>query len=327
MRTPLRLRLVVAITALALALSGCGGMLTGGPAAAGQKKIAVLLYSQGFEFMVALNDGIKAEAARLGVDVVVLDAREDSAKQTQQIEDQLARGVDGILLSPNNSEELVPGVQKINAAHTPVVTVDSVVAGAEVNASVAYDNIGAGRMAAEYLASLMNGTGTVLEYQGAKGAYHAIRRGDGFTEGIGQSPGISVIGRDSEWTATQALSLTVDNLTANPSINGMFSHNDEMVRGIVSGQTQVGRGAGVGQPGHIPLIGIDGTPLALQRIRDGSQDATMDQDPYTMGALALRTLIEILDGKQVPKQQLTEPKLITRANVDDPNLWGNKFQP
>jgi len=53
----------------------------------------------------------------------------------------------------------------------------------------------------------------------------------------------------------------------------------------------------------------------------------MDQDPYIMGALALRTLIEILDGKQVPKQQLAEPKLITRANVDDPNLWGNKFQP
>ena len=61
----------------------------GPPTQAGQKKIAVLLYSQGFEFMVALNDGIKAEAARLGVDVVVLDAREDSAKQTQQIEDQL----------------------------------------------------------------------------------------------------------------------------------------------------------------------------------------------------------------------------------------------
>ena len=119
----------------------------------------------------------------------------------------------------------------------------------------------------------------------------------------------------------------MDNLTANPSINGLFSHNDEMVRGIVSGQTQVGRGAVVGQPGHIPLVGIDGTPLALQRIRDGSQDATMDQDPYTMGALALRTLVEILDGKQVPKQQLTEPTLITRANVDNPNLWGNKFQP
>ena len=169
MRTPVRLRLVVAVTALALALSGCAGMLTGGPTQAGQKKIAVLLYSQGFEFMVALNDGIKAEAARLGVDVVVLDAREDSAKQTQQIEDQLARGVDGILLSPNNSEELVPGVQKINAARTPVVTVDSVVAGAEVNASVAYDNIGAGRMAAEHLASLMNGTGTVLEVPRSQG--------------------------------------------------------------------------------------------------------------------------------------------------------------
>ena len=52
----------------------------------------------------------------------------------------------------------------------------------------------------------------------------------------------------------------------------------------------------------------------------------MDQNPFTMGALALQAEVDILDGKQVPKTQLTDTQLITKANVDDPKLWGNIFK-
>lgn len=332
MRYPLRTaRAAACLLALGLtiALSACGGALSGGGNDGGgakHKKVAVLLYSQGFEFMVALGDGIKQEAKRRGIDVTVLDAQEDSTNQVQQIEDQLAKGVDGIVLSPNNSEELVPGVKKINDAGVPVVTVDSIVAGGKVNSAVAYDNVKAGQMGAKALAKLMHGKGTAFEYEGRQGAFHAVRRGTGFKEGMKAFPGIKVISRDSDWTADRALSLTVDNLTSNKSINGLFSHNDEMVRGVVSGLKQTGHTAKAGQPGHIPVVGVDGTPLALQRIRAGTQDATVNQDPYVMGALGLETLDLILNDKQVPKQQLTPPSMITKANVDDPKLWGNRFE-
>ncbi|MDQ0689372.1 sugar ABC transporter substrate-binding protein [Arthrobacter sp. W4I7] len=328
MKTSPKLAVLAAISAAAIALSGCGA-----PSAAQEgddgnktKKIAVLLYSQSFEFMVALGQGVKDKAEELGVEVTVLDAKGDSNTQISQIQDQLAQGVDGIVLSPNNSAELVPGVQMIHDAGKTVTTVDSVIPGDIADAAVAFDNEKAGKLGAEALAKLMGNKGTVLEYQGAKGAYHAILRGKGFTEGIKQSPDIKVIGRDAQWTADNALSLTVDNFTADSSINGLFSHNDEMVRGIVSGLSQINKDAPVGAANHIPLVGVDGTPLALDRIRKGVQDATMDQNPFEMGALALQAEVDLLDGKQVPKMQLTDTKLITKENVDDPTLWGNIFK-
>jgi ribose transport system substrate-binding protein len=328
MKTSPKLAVLAAISAAAIALTGCGA-----PSAAQEgddgnktKKIAVLLYSQSFEFMVALGQGVKDKAEELGVEVTVLDAKGDSNTQISQIQDQLAQGVDGIVLSPNNSAELVPGVQMIHDAGKTVTTVDSVIPGDIADAAVAFDNEKAGKLGAEALAKLMGNKGTVLEYQGAKGAYHATLRGKGFTEGIKQSPDIKVIGRDAQWTADNALSLTVDNFTADSSINGLFSHNDEMVRGIVSGLSQINKDAPVGAANHIPLVGVDGTPLALDRIRKGIQDATMDQNPFEMGALALQAEVDLLDGKQVPKMQLTDTKLITKENVDDPTLWGNIFK-
>ena len=330
MKTSPKLAILAAVSAATIALSGCGATPSSSPQDASgapkPKKIAVLLYSQSFEFMVALGQGIKDKAKELNVDVTVLDAKGDSSTQISQIQDQLAKGVDGIVLSPNNSAELAPGVQMIHDAGKTVTTVDSVIPGDVADAAVAFDNKKAGKLGAEALAKLMGNKGTVLEYQGAKGAYHAILRGEGFTEGIKQSPGIKVVSRDAQWTADNALSLTVDNFTSDPSINGLFSHNDEMVRGVVSGLSQINKAAPVGAAGHIPLVGVDGTPLALDRIRKGVQDATMDQNPFEMGALALQAEVDLLDGKQVPRMQLTDTKLITKENVDDPKLWGNIFK-
>jgi ribose transport system substrate-binding protein len=330
MKTSPKLAILAAVSAATIALSGCGATPASSPqdasGGAKPKKIAVLLYSQSFEFMVALGQGIKDKAKELNVEVTLLDAKGDSSTQISQIQDQLAKGVDGIVLSPNNSAELAPGVQMIHDAGKTVTTVDSVIPGDIADAAVAFDNKKAGKLGAEALAKLMGEKGTVLEYQGAKGAYHAILRGEGFTEGIKQFPGIKVISRDAQWTADNALSLTVDNFTSEPSINGLFSHNDEMVRGVVSGLSQINKAAPVGAAGHIPLVGVDGTPLALDRIRKGVQDATMDQNPFKMGALALQAEVDLLDGKQVPKMQLTDTQLITKENVDDPKLWGNIFK-
>lgn len=328
MKTSPKLAVLAAISAAAIALTGCGASSAAQEASDGKKtkKIAVLLYSQSFEFMVALGQGVKDKAKELGVEVTVLDAKGDSSTQISQIQDQLAQGVDGIVLSPNNSAELVPGVQMIHDAGKTVTTVDSVIPGDLADAAVAFDNEKAGKLGAEALAKLMGNKGTVLEYQGAKGAYHANLRGKGFTEGMKQFPDIKVIGRDAQWTADNALSLTVDNFTSDSSISGLFSHNDEMVRGIVSGLSQINKDAPVGAANHIPLVGVDGTPLALDRIRKGTQDATMDQNPFEMGALALQAQVDLLDGKQVPKMQLTDTKLITKENVDDPKLWGNIFK-
>jgi ribose transport system substrate-binding protein len=290
------------------------------------KKIAVLLWSRGFEFMVALDQGIQEEAKKLGVEVTVLDGQSKSEVQISQIEDSIAKKVDLIILAPANSDELVPGVKKANEAGIPVVTVDSVVsAGADIKASIAFNNNEAGNIIAQYLIDTY-GKGKVLELTGAPGTYHATLRGGGFNEGMKASEDWAVITKNAEWSAEKSQNITADSLTADPDISAIFTHNDDMQRGVLSGLRQVGALKQPGEKGYIANVGVDGTPEALQRIRDGKQAATMNQDPFEMGSWAVKAAVDVLAGNEVPKQQLTPPTLITKDNVDDPNLWGNKFK-
>jgi ribose transport system substrate-binding protein len=306
-----------------------GTVLAAAPVAAAlaqdKPEIAVLLFSRGFEFMVALDQGAQAEAEKLGVGVTVLDGQSNTEVQTRQIEDLLVSGVDAIIISPNNSEEIVPAIRKANEADVPVVAVDGVIGeGADVVTYVGFDNAAGGATAAEYLAGLGN-ISEVLELQGALGAYHAQKRGGGFNEAAEGK--FEVISRPAEWLAENAQAMTADVLTANPGVNGIFTHNDEMIRGVLAGLRQIDKAAKVGEEGHVVIVGIDGTPLALQRIRDGEQDATVNQDPFEMGALAVRSAVAAINGESVEAQQLLPPTLVTKDNVDDPALWGNRFQP
>ena len=117
--------------------------------------------------------------------------------------------------------------------------------------------------------------------------------------------------------------MVLDALTQNPNVKGVFSHNDEMIRGVVSALRQTDKLVPAGDPKHIVVVGLDGTPLALQRIREGTQDATVEQSPIAMGSFIFDQMINYFEGKPIEKKGETKPKLITKANVDDPSNWGN----
>ena len=294
--------------------------------AAEKPRLSVLLYSRGFEFMVALDQGAQKEAKKLGVEASVQDGQSDSQVQTNQVDDLLAQHVSAIVIAVANSKEMVPAIRRCNQANVPVVAVDSIIGeGAKFVTYVGFDNAAGAKMAADYI--VQHHAKKVLELEGALGAYHAQKRHQGFEEGMKASPDTKVISRPAEWLASNAQSMTADALTADPDIDAIFSHNDEMIRGVVSALKQINKFKPVGEPGHIMIVGIDGTPLAMTRIRNGEQDATVHQDPFEMGAMAVRSAMDALQGKEVPPQQLLPPTLITKENADDPKFWGNRFKP
>ncbi|MDG4850345.1 sugar ABC transporter substrate-binding protein [Peribacillus frigoritolerans] len=284
-----------------------------------QPKIAVLLWSREFEFMVALDEAMQKKGEELGVQVEVLDGQSDSQMQTRQIEDSIAKQVDAIILAPVNSDELVPGVKRANEAGIPVLTVDGVLSkGADIKGAIAFDNKEAGKMAAEFIQKTV-GEGDILEVTGAPGTYHATLRGGGFKDEMKKTDAFKVISKNANWDAQNAQSITADAVTATPGIKAIFSHNDDMIRGINGGLSQIGKDK------DVAVVGTDGTPLALERIRTDKQLATVDQDPYKMGAAAVQAAVDVINGKEIPKEQFIEPKMITKENVDDQELWGNKF--
>ena len=330
------LRHAVVGCTLAVIAGGPAGAGAGGPAesetgsdassvsSVKKPRIVALLFSRDFEFMRGLDHAMRLEAKKLGAELDILEGEFSTDLQARQIEEAVAGGVDAIIISPNDSEEIVPTIKKANGAKVPVVAVDAPVGeGASVATFVGFDNAAGGKMAAEYLIGL----GTVskaLDLEGAARHGHADLRGEGFeTAAKGH---FEVVTGAAEWLSEEAETIALEVLSADARVNAVFAETDAMVPGVLAALRQATRDAKVGEDGHTPIVGIDGTPLALDRIRNGEQDATVNQDPFAMGEMAVRAALAAIRGESLPEEQLLPPTLVTKETVDDPALWGNLFK-
>ena len=106
-----------------------------------------------------------------------------------------------------------------------------------------------------------------------------------------------------------------------------LTQENNRLRRVVSALRQIGRLKKAGEDGHVPIVGFDGTPLGLQRIRDGFQDGDVGQNPFSMGSSILDSMEAYLTKKPFEKKTLIQPVMITKENVDDPNNWGNRVKP
>src|SRR2546430_16202429 len=116
--------------------------------AAGRPTVGLSLSTVNNPFFVDLRDGAKAAAKKMNVNLVVVDAQNDSAREASQIEDLIQKKVAVIAINPTDSDAIVPTIKKINAARIPVITVDRGANGGAAPAHIASANLaGAGRAA------------------------------------------------------------------------------------------------------------------------------------------------------------------------------------
>src|SRR5690606_24333749 len=148
------------------------------------------------------------KAAELGVEVIVLDAANDAAKDVSNMEDLLSRGVDAILYNPVDSDAAPAVVELANKAGVPVITLDRSSNGGEVVSHIASDNVFGGKIAGEYIVSLLPEGGEIAEIQGQAGASAAKDRGEGFHLAVDTIENIKVVSSQiGNWDRTQALSI------------------------------------------------------------------------------------------------------------------------
>ena len=292
----------------------------------GQKMVfALLLFSRGFEWMIGLENAFKAEATKLGVTPIVLDANSSDQTQLSQIEDMISKKVDAIILTPNSNDGLVPGVEAARKAGIVLTTAEGIVPGGLVPLRVGYDNAAAGTMAAAYIAKALNDKGTVVETRGALASLSSQGRHSGFAAEIAKHPGLKLISRNTEWIATNAQSSVADALTQNPDLGAVYSHNDEMITGINAALAEHGSlNQPEGSPGHVVVVGIDGTPNALARLKDGTESISIVQDPADQGKLIVDNTYKFITGETVSTETLVQPYSVDKTTANCDTLWGNR---
>ncbi|MDX3926251.1 MAG: sugar ABC transporter substrate-binding protein [Shinella sp.] len=288
------------------------------------KNLAYIAFGLQYEYQVTLVDHVKKLAAEKGMTISVYDGKGDPSTQTTQMLDVLSKQPDIILLNPVDAKLLQGGVRKANEAKIPLFMLENLPPEGEWIAYNTFDDVAGGRAAADAVAKLTGGKGRVLEVRGAIGSGQSEKRYQGFHEQMdAKYPDIKIETLKAEWTADNAQTLTVDAFTRDPNVAAIWAHNDEMIRGVVSGLRQIGRLKLNGEEGHIPVIGFDGTPLGLQRIREGTQTADVGQNPFSMGTSIVQEMENHFSGKPVNKDTLIQPVMIWKENVDSEENWGN----
>ncbi len=264
-------------------------------------------------FFVTLMEGAQAAADAAGVELVVVDSQDDSAREATNIEDLITSGVTALLINPTDSEAIVPSVQKANEAGIPVFTVDRAASGGTIVSHIASDNVAGGMVAAEFLCDTLEGTGKVVELEGIAGTSAAIDRGQGFNDYMSQDcAGVEIVARQTaNFKRAEGLTVFENILVANPEIDGTFAHNDEMILGAIEAAEAANR------VDVIIFVGFDAVDDALQAVRDEKLAATIKQQPSEMGRLGVEVAVRFLRGEQVESYIPVELSVVTIDNVPE----------
>ncbi|WP_407936406.1 ribose ABC transporter substrate-binding protein RbsB [Limnochorda pilosa] len=258
-------------------------------------------------FFVDLRDGAQAAAREAGVRLLVSDAQNDPNRQLSDIENFIVQGVDAIIVNPTDSAAVVPAILQANEAGIPVITVDRGADDGRVVSHIASDNVAGGRMAGELIVERLGGKGNAVELVGIPGTSAARDRGQGFNEVIGKNPGIRVVARqEAGFDRAKGLSVMENILQAQPRIDAVFAHNDEMALGALTAIEAAGRQK------EMIVVGFDATADAVQAVKEGRLAATVAQQPVLMGELAVKTAIAHLKGEAVDAFVPVPLKLVTR---------------
>ena len=290
------------------------------PAQAAGKHLTILMSvpDLAFPFFVHMMDAVKAEAAKLGdIDIVESDGQRSSPKQTADVEAAITKGVDGIVISPNEVDALAPGLQEAVDAKVPVVTIDRRVDKVPgILAHVGADNVKGGEAQGDLVMKLFPKGANVMNLQGQSGASPAIDRNKGLHNVLDKAADkYKFVFEDTAgFDRAKGLSMTESALaamTTPPDV--IVCANDDMALGALAAlkaRNLVGK---------VALIGFDALPEALAAIRDGNLTATIEQMPGGQTSGALDALVAFLRDGTKPKQQVTllTPIAITKDNLKD----------
>ena len=233
-------------------------------------------------FFVSLRDGAQATADELGLDLIVVDAQDSVSKQVSDIEDLVTRGIDVLVVNPTDSDAVVPAVRGAIDAGIPIIAVDRGVNNVDLAYYVVSDNVAGGALAGGFVCEQLGGAGSVVELEGIPGVSATRERGQGFNDAIAETcPEVEVVARQTaNFNRAEGLTVMENILVAQPEIEAVFAHNDEMALGALQAVEASER--------DILVVGFDATADAVESVEACRMAATVAQQPASLGAEAVR---------------------------------------
>ena len=276
-------------------------------------KIGVTLMDFSTEFGIGLKDYMTAKADAMGdVELTVVDAGGDAAKQLQQVETFISQKVDAIIMQPQEQEACSPAIDKAKAAGIPIINCNSLTL-TEPDAYVGSNDSESAEIAMTYIAKQLGGKGNVLMMHGHPGQTAEVKRTEGAMDILAQNPDMTLLDEQTaDWDRAEAMTLMENWIQAyGDQINAVFCQNDEMALGALNALVQAGK------KDNVLVVGVDAIDDALQSVKDGKMDATVYQDCKGQAEGAIEAAYKLAKGESVEKEILIPFILVTTENVDE----------
>jgi ribose transport system substrate-binding protein len=313
-----RVHVAVAMIAAMVTMAACGdsddkGSGSTSAAAGDGKKITMIMPSLANDAYLLEKAGAEGEAKRHpGQRVsIVTGAGQSSSELVSKIEDAITRGSDVIAINAGDPKPVIPALKRAVEQGVKVVVFDVPIPElAEQSSFVGLNNRQGGELAGKWLAQ-HGGSG------GQLGILHCIPgleitddRVAGFKAGLGSAPFRVVSTLDAKCDREKGRTTMENMLSSHPSLDAIYSISDTQTFGAVKAIEATGKDPIV--------VSFDAQPEALKDIQAGTViDASVGQFPFKVGALAVKTAIEVAQGKQVPKQVISPLIMVDKSNVGE----------
>ncbi|MEM1284991.1 MAG: sugar ABC transporter substrate-binding protein [Pseudomonadota bacterium] len=263
---------------------------------------------------------IAAAEANADVNVVVLDAGGDVARQIAQMEDLIQQEVDAIIIWPTNGEAVIPAVRRAHQADIPVIVTNSNIAedGFDfVRSFSGPDNITQGARSAEIMCERFTALGIeneaqIVQITGQPGYTTAIERAQGFEDRLPQvCPNVSLVeSQPGDWNREKSQQVMEAFLVKYDDIDGVYSGDDNMGVGALNAALSAGREG-------ITFVGATNFAVGYDAMGRGEYWGSIYQSPVDDAEAALATALDVLNGQDVPFLNYFDTPKITQDNMGD----------
>jgi ribose transport system substrate-binding protein len=279
--------------------------------AQGKPTIGVAFPQDDNPFYIAMLRGVRARAQELGWEVVAVSSNEDKLKQINGVQDLVARGVKGILISPIDATGVNAAYDAAAAGKVPIVSVARGSTSPNQTLHVAMDEKQIGRDIAEWTAKQIGGKGKVAMLLGPSGAPTFRNLAEGYTEVMSKYPDITIAFRtDGPLTRERGLKNAEDALVAHPDLAAIYTANDDVALGATQAVLASNR------KGKTLVTGMNGVPPALRSLKEGNLGMTIELNPVLWGRMGVDVLSEYLKGSKVEPRVFIKHVIIDKDNID-----------
>lgn len=244
------------------------------------------------------------------VELLFASAKDNDKLQTEQIEKFIQRGVDLLIISPNQVHSITPVIDKAYDKGIPVILFDRKTDSQKYTAFIGADNVKVGKTIGEFIAKTLHGEGKLIEIKGLDKSSPAIDRHKGFVQALSKYPDIQLKRTLSgEWTTESGYKSIKSAIADAKDCNIVWGQNDRMAEGAQRAMAEAG-------VHNVQYVGTDALPSkggGIEAVYNGKLLASYIYP--TRGDMVMQLAMRILKKQPFHRDNYLKGALVTKYNA------------